>query len=62
MPPQETIKHSKAGLKLSALKALSFLWGSLLLSLGPGAHKDCGSDHELLIAKSGLKWKKAIQV
>ena len=34
------------------------MWRSLLLSLGPGAHKNCGSDHELLIAKSGLKWKK----
>ena len=31
---------------------------SLLLSLGPGAHEDCGSDHELLIANSGLKWEK----
>ena len=35
-----------------------FLWGSLLLSLSPGPHKNCGSDNELLIAKSELKLKK----
>ena len=32
MPPQETLKHSKAGL-------VSLLWRSLLLFLGPDAHK-----------------------
>ena len=49
MSLQETLKNSKAGLVQS-------LTGSLLLSLGPGAHKILLGDAALQASLAGMKF------